>query len=42
MTEPDGTKRIVDYTADKHLGFIATVKKIGHGHSQIEHYPSHY
>ncbi|EAT39210.1 AAEL009005-PA [Aedes aegypti] len=30
--EPDGTKRVVEYTSDKHSGFNAVVKKIGHAH----------
>lgn len=29
LYEPDGTKRIVEYTSDKHHGFNAVVKKIG-------------
>lgn len=32
LYEPDGTKRIVEYTADKHHGFNAVVKKVGHAH----------
>jgi len=32
LYEPDGTQRIVEYTADKHNGFNAVVKKIGHAH----------
>lgn len=39
--EPDGSKRIVDYTANKHHGFSATVKTIGHHGHHIEHFPSH-
>lgn len=35
LDEPDGSKRIVDYTADKHNGFSAVVKKIG-GHKGFE------
>ncbi|KAJ8979669.1 hypothetical protein NQ317_006381 [Molorchus minor] len=27
LVEPDGSKRIVSYTADKHSGFNAVVKK---------------
>lgn len=43
LIEADGSKRIVDYTADKHSGFNAVVKNIGHhGHHTIEHYPSHH
>lgn len=30
LNEPDGTIRIVEYTADPHNGFNAVVKKIGH------------
>jgi len=30
LYEADGTKRVVEYTADKHNGFNAIVKKIGH------------
>jgi len=30
VAEPDGTLRIVEYTADDHNGFNAVVKKIGH------------
>lgn len=42
LVEPDGSKRVVDYTADKHHGFSAVVKKIGHhGHHSVEHFPSH-
>lgn len=32
LQEPDGTTRLVEYTADKHNGFNAIVKKIGHAH----------
>ncbi|CAG9864159.1 unnamed protein product [Phyllotreta striolata] len=28
IVEPDGSKRIVSYTADKHTGFNAIVKKV--------------
>lgn len=39
LLEPDGTKRIVDYTSDKYHGFNAVVKKIGHAyHPHIEHH----
>ncbi|XP_055701840.1 ctenidin-3-like [Phlebotomus papatasi] len=31
LYEPDGTKRVVEYVADKHHGFNAIVKKIGFG-----------
>ncbi|XP_046744524.1 cuticle protein 19-like [Diprion similis] len=30
LNEPDGTVRIVEYTADDHNGFNAVVKKLGH------------
>ncbi|XP_067001087.2 cuticle protein 19 [Anabrus simplex] len=30
LAEPDGTVRIVEYTADDHNGFNAVVKKTGH------------
>ncbi|XP_073980211.1 cuticle protein 7-like [Rhodnius prolixus] len=32
LHEPDGTIREVHYTADKHNGFNAEVKRIGHAH----------
>lgn len=32
LYEPDGTKRVVEYTSDKIHGFKAIVKKIGHAH----------
>ncbi|KPI97769.1 Cuticle protein 19 [Papilio xuthus] len=36
LAEPDGTTRIVEYTADKHNGFNAVVKRIGHAqHPQV-------
>lgn len=36
LYEPDGTKRVVEYTSDKHNGFKAVVKKIGHAkHPQV-------
>ncbi|XP_055645156.1 adult-specific cuticular protein ACP-20-like [Toxorhynchites rutilus septentrionalis] len=40
LYEPDGTKRIVDYTSDKHNGFQAHVKRVGHAHHP-EHYGHH-
>lgn len=44
VNEPDGTIRVVEYTADDHNGFNAVVKKIGHAvHPApipIAHYPS--
>jgi Insect cuticle protein len=30
LYEPDGTKRIVEYTADDKNGFNAVVKRVGH------------
>ncbi|KAJ8872219.1 hypothetical protein PR048_025821 [Dryococelus australis] len=30
LAEPDGTIRVVEYSADDHNGFNAVVKKIGH------------
>nr|CAD7607541.1 unnamed protein product [Timema genevievae] len=40
LVEADGTLRTVDYTADKHNGFNAVVKKSGHAHhpQQATHY----
>ncbi|KAF6212013.1 hypothetical protein GE061_012531 [Apolygus lucorum] len=38
LKEADGTTREVHYTADKHHGFNAEVKKIGHAH----HAPAHH
>ncbi|XP_053676885.1 cuticle protein 7-like [Anopheles nili] len=36
LYDADGTKRVVEYTADKHHGFNAVVKKIGHAsHPQV-------
>ncbi|KAF6212029.1 hypothetical protein GE061_012547 [Apolygus lucorum] len=32
LKESDGTTREVHYTSDKHVGFNAEVKKIGHAH----------
>ncbi|KAJ8731861.1 hypothetical protein PYW08_014591 [Mythimna loreyi] len=40
LAEPDGTTRIVEYTADKHNGFQAVVKRIGHAHHP-QHYAPH-
>ncbi|KAL5292937.1 hypothetical protein ACFFRR_011607 [Megaselia abdita] len=37
LDEADGTKRVVEYHADKHSGFNAVVKRIGHAH-----HPEHY
>ncbi|RVE52458.1 hypothetical protein evm_002852 [Chilo suppressalis] len=41
LAEPDGTTRIVEYTADKHNGFNAVVKRIGHAHHP-QVYNKHY
>ncbi|KAL0266857.1 UNVERIFIED_CONTAM: hypothetical protein PYX00_009293 [Menopon gallinae] len=39
LVEPDGTIRIVDYTADKHNGFNAVVRREGHAkHPQFYHH----
>jgi hypothetical protein len=39
LDEADGTKRVVSYTADKHNGFNAVVKNIGHAHHpQVYHH----
>lgn len=36
LAEPDGTIRIVKYTADKHNGFNAVVTRVGHAvHPQL-------
>ncbi|XP_069668729.1 cuticle protein 19-like [Periplaneta americana] len=35
LKESDGSTRVVEYTADKHNGFIAVVKKAG-GHTKPE------
>lgn len=36
MAEPDGTIRVVKYTADPHNGFNAIVSRVGHaGHPQV-------
>ncbi|XP_065085294.1 adult-specific cuticular protein ACP-20-like [Ochlerotatus camptorhynchus] len=32
LHEADGTERIVEYTSDKHNGFQAHVKRVGHAH----------
>ncbi|XP_026740006.1 cuticle protein 19-like [Trichoplusia ni] len=40
LAEPDGTTRIVEYTADKHNGFNAVVKRIGHA-QHPQHYSAH-
>ncbi|TKX27805.1 cuticular protein RR-2 [Spodoptera litura] len=40
LAEPDGTTRIVEYTADKIHGFNAVVKRIGHAHHP-QHYNTH-
>ncbi|NP_001166644.1 cuticular protein RR-2 motif 126 precursor [Bombyx mori] len=41
LAEPDGTTRIVEYTADKHNGFNAVVKRIGQAHHP-QVYGGHY
>lgn len=36
MADPDGTTRIVEYTADSVNGFNAVVKRVGHAyHPQV-------
>ncbi|XP_063219943.1 cuticle protein 19-like [Bacillus rossius redtenbacheri] len=40
LVEPDGSTRTVHYTADKHSGFNAVVKKSGHS-SHPQHYGHH-
>ncbi|XP_075970781.1 cuticle protein 19-like [Anticarsia gemmatalis] len=41
LAEPDGTTRIVEYTADKIHGFRAVVKRIGHAQHPQPHYDHH-
>nr|CAD7408295.1 unnamed protein product [Timema poppensis] len=42
LVESDGTVRTVDYTADKHNGFNAVVKKSGHAiHPKQSSYHGH-
>lgn len=43
LVEPDGSIRIVEYTADDHNGFNAVVKKIGPSHhpAPVHHAPVH-
>nr|CAD7452427.1 unnamed protein product [Timema tahoe] len=42
LVESDGTVRTVDYTADKHNGFNAVVKKSGHAiHPEQSSYYGH-
>ncbi|XP_055376233.1 histidine-rich glycoprotein-like [Condylostylus longicornis] len=38
LHEADGTKRIVEYTSDKHNGFNAIVKRVGHAHHPEGHH----
>jgi Insect cuticle protein len=42
LDEADGTKRVVSYTSDKHNGFNAVVKKIGHAHHSEAYQPHVY
>ncbi|XP_065085976.1 adult-specific cuticular protein ACP-20-like [Ochlerotatus camptorhynchus] len=37
LLEADGTERVVEYTSDKHNGFQAHVKKVGHAHHPQVH-----
>ncbi|XP_055697916.1 adult-specific cuticular protein ACP-20-like [Phlebotomus papatasi] len=39
--EADGTKRIVEYTADKINGFNAVVKRVGHADHPYGHHHHH-
>ncbi|XP_049293249.1 cuticle protein 19-like [Anopheles funestus] len=32
LHEADGTERVVEYSSDKHNGFQARVKRVGHAH----------
>ncbi|KAF7286736.1 hypothetical protein GWI33_004359 [Rhynchophorus ferrugineus] len=41
LDEPDGTKRIVEYTSDSHGGFQAVVRREGHAQHPA-HYGDHY
>ncbi|XP_041769637.1 cuticle protein 19-like [Anopheles merus] len=48
LDEADGTKRVVEYSSDKHNGFQAHVKRVGHadhpavyGHHEAGHSYSH-
>ncbi|XP_038117154.1 pro-resilin [Culex quinquefasciatus] len=38
LHEADGTERIVEYSSDKHNGFQAHVKRVGHAHHEGGHY----
>jgi hypothetical protein len=43
LDEADGTKRVVSYSSDKHSGFNAVVKKIGHAyHPEAHHEHGHH
>lgn len=43
LKEADGTTRVVDYTADKHSGFNAVVKQVGHAvHPHVYGYAGGY
>lgn len=44
LVEPDGHRRIVHYTADKHSGFNAKVERefLGHQHVQNHHQNQHH
>ncbi|XP_061397847.1 histidine-rich glycoprotein-like [Musca vetustissima] len=41
LKEADGTTRIVEYHADKHNGFNAVVKNVGHAHHEEAHHVEH-
>ena len=43
LVEADGTKRIVEYTADHKNGFNAVVKRVGHAfHPHVEYHYGHH
>ncbi|PSN33406.1 hypothetical protein C0J52_15265 [Blattella germanica] len=42
LVEPDGTTRIVHYTADKHTGFHAEVERKGHATHPVHHHHHHH
>lgn len=42
LIEADGTKRIVDYSADKHTGFNAVVRKEAGHHGYQQHQDAHH
>uniref|UniRef100_A0A1A9WGA1 Uncharacterized protein n=1 Tax=Glossina brevipalpis TaxID=37001 RepID=A0A1A9WGA1_9MUSC len=42
LIEPDGRTRLVEYSSDKHNGFNAVVKHIGHTEHHDEHHEEHH